>query len=354
MRKIDNLCSALNNGVAFLVSSEVSARYYTNFSSSNGYVFVTKDDAWYLTDFRYIEAAKSRITDMEVMELKKLSETIGGLIKKCGIRTLELEAERVTAAELKNFRKIFGEIEVTASGKLDELINSQRIIKSDDEIEYIKKAQKITEDAYYHILPFIKEGVSERELALELEFFMRRNGASAAAFDLIVVSGENSSKPHGVPGDRKIQSGDFITMDTGAVVNGWHSDMTRTVAFGDVSDEQKKIYNIVLQAQLAACSAVKAGISCAEVDAAARDVIRDAGYGECFGHSTGHGVGLEIHEMPSVSPSNVTVLREGMIITVEPGIYLPGKFGVRIEDMTKVCKNGCRNLTNVPKEFTIL
>lgn len=275
MRKIDALCAELAEGEAFLISSEVSARYYSGFYSSNAYIFAVKSGAWYLTDFRYIEAAKSTVTEMEVAELKSLSETVRKLAEKCGVTAIETEAERITVSELEVFKKAFDGIKVTASGKLDRLINNQRIVKSDDEIEYIEKAQKITEDAYYHILPFIKEGVSERELALELEFFMRKNGASAAAFDLIVVSGENSSKPHGVPGDRKIRNGDFITMDTGAVVNGWHSDMTRTVAFGSVSDEQKKIYDIVLKAQLAACSAVSEGVSCADVDFAARNIIAE-------------------------------------------------------------------------------
>lgn len=354
MKKIDKLCAALSENEAFLLTSRVGTRYYTGFSSSNGYVFVTKNEAWFLTDFRYIEAAKKSITDMHIVEIKKLSDSVNELIRRCGIKSIEIEAERLTVAALENFRNIFKDVEIIAGGRLDEIINDQRIVKSDDEVEYIEKAQKITEDAYYHILPFIKEGVTERELALELEFFMRKSGASAAAFDLIVVSGENSSKPHGVPSDRKIKSGDFITMDTGAVVEGWHSDMTRTVAFGGISDEQRKVYDIVLQAQLAACASVSEGITCEQVDSAARDIITNAGYGEFFGHGTGHGVGLEIHEAPTVSVKKDTVLKDGMIITIEPGIYLPGKFGVRIEDMIKVSKSGCRNLTKAPKELTIL
>ena len=183
---------------------------------------------------------------------------------------------------------------------------------------------------------------------------MLSHGAEALSFETIAISGANTSKPHGVPTEKKIEDGDFVTMDYGAVVNGYHSDMTRTVAVGHVSDEQKKIYDIVLKAQLASLEILRSGLKCSDGDKAARDVITEAGYGEFFRHSTGHGVGIEIHEKPNLSPKSVTTLRTGNIVTVEPGIYIPGKFGVRIEDMALITENGCQNLTNAAKELVIL
>ena len=208
----------------------------------------------------------------------------------------------------------------------------------------------LTEDGFAHILDYIRPGRTERDVALELEFYIRRQGAEAAAFDFIVVSGANTSLPHGVPTEKPIGSGEFVTMDFGAVVEGYHSDMTRTVAVGAVSEEQERVYDIVLQAQLAALSVLKPGLPCLKGDAAARDVIAAAGFGDCFGHGTGHGVGVEIHEQPRLSPSaRGQELQAGNVVTVEPGIYIEGKFGVRIEDMAAITESGCENLTKSPK-----
>ena len=207
---------------------------------------------------------------------------------------------------------------------------------------------------FSHILSYIKEGVSEKELALEIEFFMRKNGAEGVSFDLITISGKNTSLPHGVPSDKKLKKGEFITMDIGCKVNGYCSDMTRTVALGEPSDEMKKVYNIVLQAQLKALKTVKSGITASSVDFAARDLIDKNGFENCFGHATGHGVGLDIHEEPRVSTKSDTVLQSGMIITIEPGIYLQDKFGVRIEDMVMVTDDGCYNFTKSNKELIVL
>ncbi len=236
----------------------------------------------------------------------------------------------------------------------DKLIDGLRMKKTEYEVQAVTKAQRIAEKALDHILGFIKEGVTEREIALELDFFMLKNGAEDISFETIAISGANTSKPHGVPTDKRVQNGDFITMDYGAVINGYHSDMTRTVAVGEVGDEQVKIYNTVLQAQLKALSVLKAGIKCADADAAARDLIKAEGYGDYFRHSTGHGVGLEIHAKPNLSPLSKQVLEVGNIVTVEPGIYIPGKFGVRIEDMATITKNSCVNLTKSTKELVKL
>ena len=228
-----------------------------------------------------------------------------------------------------------------------------RAVKSDDEIKQIKAAQFITDKAFTHILDYIDSSKTERDIALEIEYYMKKQGAEKIAFDLIVVSGANGSMCHGVPGDKKIQHGDFITMDIGAVINGYHSDMTRTVAYGAVSEEQENVYQTVLKAQLAAIDAVKAGIPCNVVDKAARDII-DAKYPDAFGHTTGHAVGLEIHEWPYFAPSCQVITKPGMVLTVEPGIYLEGKFGVRIEDMVLIEESGCENLTHSTKELLIL
>ena len=237
---------------------------------------------------------------------------------------------------------------------MDEAVNELRRAKNQQEKEKILAAQAIAEKAFDHALGLIREGVTEREVALTLDFFMLRNGAEAVSFETIAVSGKNSSMPHGVPSNKKIEKGDFLTLDFGAVVDGYHSDMTRTVAIGEVSSKQAEIYETVLKAQLASLETLRAGVSCKEADAAARDIIVSAGYGEFFGHGTGHGVGIEIHEQPRLSPKSSQTLIAGDVVTVEPGIYLPGEFGVRIEDMAFITENGFENLTKSPKSLIII
>ena len=212
----------------------------------------------------------------------------------------------------------------------------------------------IAEKGFAHMLDFIKVGRTEKEIQLELDYYMLKNGAEALSFDTIALSGSNTSLPHGVPSDKKVESGEFVLMDFGATYDGWHSDMTRTVCVGKPSDKMKSVYETVLNAQLSALDAVKAGMSGKELDKIARDIITDAGYGDNFGHSLGHGVGVEIHESPYASPSREDILPENSIVTVEPGIYLEGKFGVRIEDFVVVTENGCINMTKAPKELICL
>ena len=243
---------------------------------------------------------------------------------------------------------------VTASKKLEKEIDSIRRAKSEEEKECILTAQKIAENAFEHILTFIKPGVTEKQIALELDFYMLSHGAEAVSFETIAVTGAKSSMPHGVPDETVVKNGDFITMDFGAVYKGYHSDMTRTVAVGEVTEEQKTVYETVLKAQKNALSVLKKGLPCSEADKAARDIIDKAGYGDYFGHSTGHGVGVEIHENPTLAPKSTDILEIGDVVTVEPGIYLPGKFGVRIEDMALITEKGYENLTSTPKELIIL
>ena len=343
-----------DQNTAIIISSPENRRYFTGFPSSDGYLVITKNDAVFFTDSRYIEAAQNAAKTYKTELLTKVSKEILGYLQENNISRVLFERERLTVSEFENFKSILKPIKVSSSKKLENKINALRAVKSKEEIKNIKKAQRIAEDAFHHILTFIKPGVTEKEIALELDFYMLSHGAEAISFETIAVAGKKTSMPHGVPDDNVVKNGDFVTLDFGAVVNGYHSDMTRTVAVGDVSPEQKKIYEIVLQAQLKSLETLKCGVSCKDADSAARDIISGAGYGEYFGHGTGHGVGVEIHENPSLSPRSENVLKINNIVTVEPGIYIPGKFGVRIEDMARITRNGCENLTKSPKELIIL
>ena len=337
-----------------MITSEENRRYFTAFPSTAGVLVVSRSGSVFLTDSRYVEAAGKKIKCCPVRETKNLKAELPALMREFKIRRIGIEAQRVTVSDYAKYKDMLGGVEVSADGAVDRAITSLRMIKSADEIALMKSAQEIAERAFTHILDFIKPGVTEREVSLELDYFMLRSGAEALSFETIAVSGVNSSVPHGVPSDKKIENGDFVTMDYGAVCGGYHSDMTRTVAVGNVSAEQKKVYDTVLKAQLAALEAMRPGVCCADADRAARDVIEAAGYGEFFGHGTGHGVGIEIHEEPRVSPTAVDILETGNVVTDEPGIYLPGQFGVRIEDMVLITENGFENLTKAPKELIVL
>ncbi len=354
MEKINNLKNFLkSSNEAILISSQENRRYFTAFPSSDGYLIVTKDDAVFFTDSRYIEAAQKNSL-CKAQLLTRLSVEIKSFFEENKIEKIYTETERLSVALLSQLRKIFSPIKITPSQKLENVINNLRAVKEIEEIKNIKKAQAIAEDAFNHILRFIKPGVTEKQIALELDFYMLSHGAEAISFETIAVTGEKTSMPHGVPDETVVKEGDFITMDFGAVYKGYHSDMTRTIAVGSVSEEQREIYNIVLKAEENALSVLKKGLSCADADNAARSVIEDAGYGEYFGHGTGHGVGVEIHENPNLSPRSTQKLKVGNVVTVEPGIYIPGKFGVRIEDMALITETGYENLTSTPKELIIL
>ncbi len=351
---IDKLSKIIKNDyTAVLVSTPENRRYLTGFPSTDGYLVVTKSDAVFFTDSRYIEAASKAVTGCKASLLTRVSEEITDYLNKNNIKKVLCE-RIITISELELLKKALDGITVTPSKSLENKICALREIKSKDEIKAIKKAQKIAEKAFEHILTFIKPGVTEREIGLELDFYMLSHGAEALSFETIAVTGKKTSMPHGVPDDTVVKLGDFVTMDYGAVVDGYHSDMTRTVAVGTPSAEQVKVYNIVLQAQKAALDKLCCGVSCKEADSAARNIIENAGYGEYFGHGTGHGVGIEIHESPNLSPRSQSILKVNDVVTVEPGIYLPGKFGVRIEDMARIKKNGCENLTNAPKELIVI
>ncbi len=349
--RLYRLAKQLPDGTAALVSAPHHLRYLTGYPSGESWLFVTGDAAYFVTDFRCIEMARETVHGAECVMFTRLGDTLRALAERHGITAVWVEEEHTTRAEYARLAKAIP----LAEGTLDAWLIELRAIKTADEVEKICQAQALAEEAFAHILDFIGEGVTERQIALELEFYIRRRGAQRMAFDTIVVSGVNGSLPHGIPTDKPVCRGELITMDFGAVVDGYHSDMTRTVALGDVGDEQRYLYNTVLQAQEASLKVLRAGVPCAEGDAAARRVIEAAGYGDCFGHGTGHGVGLEIHEHPRLSPhAGETVLRAGHVVTVEPGIYLAGCCGVRIEDMVCITENDCRNLTRAPKELICL
>ena len=341
---------------AALVTNETNVYYFSGIRNSEGKILLFKDEVYLLVDFRYSETARNNCKSCKVFEFRNLREDIKELMTKHGAKALYIENEDVTLSAYNSYVEYFSQfgIEIMNENALSKAITNLRLIKSEEEIEYIAEAQRITEKAYTEVLNFVKPGVTERKVALELEYLMKQYGASHVSFDLITITGKKTSLPHGVPSDGISAEGDFFTMDIGALYNGYHSDMTRTVAVKSCSDYQREIYNIVYKAQTTALEAVKAGVKAFDIDKIARDIITEAGYGKEFGHSTGHGVGLYIHEEPYLSTRGEAILSENMVITVEPGIYLEGKFGVRIEDMVLVKENGYRNFATLPKELIIV
>lgn len=352
--RLYNLRKILKKNTAALISSDINRRYITGFNSSAGTVLLTRDKAFFLIDFRYFEKAKKCVEEFEVILAERLYNQINDLLKENKIGEILIESQSITVSGLKKLKSTLSDFEILDDEILSESLSKMRSIKSKGEFEFIKKAQSITDKAFSHILNFIKVGKTEKEIALELEFFMRKIGSEGVAFDTIAVSGENSSLPHGVPTEKPLKKGDFLTMDFGAAFGGYCSDMTRTVAIGDITDEQKAVYNTVLKAQMAALNFIGPDKSCKDVDKIARDIIYNAGFEGCFGHGLGHSVGLEIHENPACNTRDETKLEPGMIMTVEPGIYLEGKFGVRIEDMVLITEKGVENLTESSKELFIL
>lgn len=341
------------NYCALIISPE-NRRYFTGFESSDGFLLVSSDRSVFITDGRYIEAAEKQISNSEVVLLGKTYPQLAELFKEMHCKHLLVESGRMTVSTYNSLKGVLKNISISTDSTLDTIINSIRSIKNEYEVDCIVKAQRIAEQAFEHILKYIKVGVTEKDIQLELDFFMLRNGGEGLSFETIAVSGKNSSMPHGVPSNKAVENGDFITMDFGTMINGYHSDMTRTVAVGFATDEMKNVYDAVLRAQQNCLENIKAGIPCKDGDMFARSIINDAGYGKYFTHSTGHGVGVEIHEYPNLSPASDSILQVGNIVTVEPGIYIPEKFGVRIEDMALITESGCTNLTKAPKELIIL
>lgn len=349
---LDKLISWLtSDNDAALITSEVSKRYLTDFGSEDGTLLVTKGGAYFIIDARYFEHTQQQVTDplCKVVLQKELYDQIGELLNQHNIRTLYIEDEYMKVAQLSAIKRRFSGITVDTSNRLSDFMCNMRIIKTDEEIACITKAQRIAEAAFTKLLSNMRVGQTEKQIAAYLEFFMLELGSDGKSFDTIAASGVNSACPHAVPTDKPVKEGDFLTLDFGATYKGYHSDMTRTVVFGKPTDEMKNIYNAVWGANTDAIKAVRADISCKLVDNVARSTLDAWGYEEYFTHGLGHGVGLEIHEAPNVSSRSGTTLKEGMIITIEPGVYIPGKYGVRIEDMCVVTEEGCRIITDTPK-----
>ncbi len=354
MKNLEKYLTLLNDEVDGLLLTSRYSRYYgAEYDIAEGVAIVTPKGCRYFTDSRYIEPAQNNIKDFEVIDIatgKGFAACLNDAIAEFGVKTLGYEEDYITAAELFRFEKNLNARLVP----MNEKINGFRGVKEEWELNLMRKAQTITDKAFAEVLPRIKAGMTELELQAELIYCLYKNGATGLAFDPIVVSGPNTSVPHGVAGERVIQPGDFITMDFGASYRGYCSDMTRTVAVGFVTEEMEKVYNTVLQAQLAGLAVTKAGVPGQVIDGAARKVIADAGYGEYFGHGYGHSLGLEVHESPSPSPRNTEPMPAGAYASAEPGIYLPGKFGVRIEDSVIFTEDGYENPCTSPKELIIL
>ena len=354
MKNLDKYLSLLGSEVdGLLLTSRYSRHYGAEFDIAEGVAIVTAKGCRYFTDSRYIESAENNLKGFEVLMVdrdhgyfKLLNEAIADF----GVTVLGYEENYLTVAELMGYEK-------NLNAKLipfNKQINGFRGVKEAWELDLMRKAQAIADKAFAEVLPRIKTGMTELELQAELIYCMYKNGAHGLSFDPIVVSGPNTSLPHGVAGERVIQEGDFITMDFGVLYYGYCSDMTRTVAVGYATEEMKKVYNTVLEAQLAGIAATKAGVPGKDIDAAARKVIEDAGYGPYFGHGYGHSLGLEIHEAPNPNGGNPNPMPENAVASAEPGIYLPGKFGVRIEDVTIFKEGGCENITFSPKNLIIV
>ncbi len=339
-----------------LICSDINRRYFTGMRSSAGTLLCFREAAYLIIDFRYIEKARAVVKGCEVILQDNLYSQIKELLVRHGAKTVACESMELTLSRFDQLKENLGDAaELDGTGTLSKAIYACRTVKTAEEADKIRQAQAIAEEAFRHILGFVRAGISERDVQLELDFKMLRLGAEELSFPTIALTGAATSMPHGVPSaERIIKKGDFVLMDYGAVVDGYHSDMTRTVAVGEPSEEMKRVYDIVLTAQEKALSEVRSGMTGQQLDSIAREHIENAGYGEHFGHSLGHGVGLEIHEYPNASPLSSNILRPGNVVTVEPGIYLPGKFGVRIEDFVLVTENGCENLTHSPKNMIIL
>ncbi|MBT2214428.1 Xaa-Pro peptidase family protein [Virgibacillus dakarensis] len=350
MEKLTRLREELeaNKLDAIMIGSPINRRYVTGFTGTAGVVLVTQNDALFITDFRYIEQATKQATRFKIVEHKQvIVQEIKDQLGQLHVKRLGFEKDHVTYSAYEQYQEAFDAELVPVSGVVEKL----RLIKTDSELTIMKKAAKIVDDAFVHIQNFIKPGVKEMDIANELEFFMRKQGATSSSFDTIVASGYRGALPHGVASEKEIAEGELVTLDYGALYQGYCSDTTRTVAVGKISDELMKIYDIVLTAQLKGVEGVKPGITGKQGDSIVRDYITEQGYGDYFGHSTGHGLGMEVHEQPSLSYRAETILEPGMVVTVEPGIYVPNLGGCRIEDDVVVTETGNERLTFAEKKL---
>ena len=337
-----------------LISSPINRRYYTGFASSAGALLILRKKSLFVVDSRYLEAAKAAVNGCEVLLQQKLYEQLQQLCGQYGAPKIAVEGEYTSLAEYHRMQEAMPDITLLQHTWVSEQAQRQRAVKDAQELGCIRQAQKITDNAFAYILNYIQPGRTEREIALELEFYTRKTGSEQAAFAFIAVSGKNTSLPHGVPGNKPVERGDFVTLDFGCTVEGYRSDMTRTVAVGEISEKQRAVYSTVLCAQKAALEAIAPGKICRDIDKIARDSIDASLFKGCFGHGLGHSLGLDIHESPNFNTRCEAALQPGNVLSVEPGVYLAGEFGVRIEDIIAVTQTGAENLTQSPKELIVL
>lgn len=336
---------------ALLITDMKNIRYLCGFSGSEGALLLAPDQGWFLCDFRYLSQAADEVGEAEIVQFSVKHEAVAALVQKHGFRRLGFDAAHMTVAVRDRFVSVLGECELVPVGsRLDEI----RAIKDSTERAVMHEVAEIASESLYSVLPFLKPGVRESHIALELEIAMRRRGADAVAFDFIVASGVRGALPHGRASHKCIEAGELVTIDFGAVKSGYHSDETVTIAVGEPGPKAREIYEIVKQAHDLALNAVKPGVRCCDVDLVARNYIKECGYGDFFGHGLGHGVGLDVHEQPVLSFRSEQILAEGMVVTIEPGIYLPGYGGVRIEDTVAVTESGVVLLTQVDKTLMVV
>lgn len=355
MDKIARLQKTMPDSMEAAVFRDQANRFYlTGMKSSAGTVLVTRKHSWLIIDFRYLEEAERKVSNCQVIEEKEIYAQIKNLLEEEGVSRISVHREVMSLGEYRRMEELLTGFSIDGSGQLSEVMEKLRCQKDEEEIACHKKAQEITDHTFDHICGFLRPGLSEIDVAREIGVTLTALGSDDKNFNFIVASGPNSSLPHGFATNRLIRKGDLVTMDFGAVRDGYLADMTRTVAVGSVMEEQRRVYEIVREAQRRAFDEIRPGAVCRDVDRAARSYIYGQGYEGCFTHGLGHSVGVEVHEHPRFNEICTDRLKEGIVITVEPGIYLKGRFGVRIEDMIVIRENGFENLTRSTHELIVL
>lgn len=340
--------------IPYLITDLKNIKYLTGFSGSNGYLIVSEKNSIFISDSRYEEYAKSVIPeDCEFfLQEGNAFEAISSTIKKRGIKEIYVEASNITLAFHSELKKALSKVKIVPV--IDDPVADLRAIKDENEISLIKEACAITDRCFAHLLQIIKPGVTEWDISVEIDYFFKRNGCRSCAFDPIVASGSGSSMPHYKPENKKIEPGEILLIDMGCVFQGYNSDLTRTIFIDKIDPALAEIYEIVFQAQSKALNAVKPGLDTGKLDSVARNFITQKGYGENFGHGLGHGVGIDIHESPAIKKNISSKLKKNMVITIEPGIYIPGRGGVRIEDTVLVSQQGFEVLTKSSKDLIVI
>ncbi|MGJ9383277.1 M24 family metallopeptidase [Salipaludibacillus sp. CF4.18] len=354
MKKLDQLRNQFSekNIDGLIIASDTNRRYLTGFTGTAGVAVISENKATFITDFRYVEQAESQINGFNIVQhTTPIHEEVANQVKEMGITRLGFEKDQLTYSEYDTYKKVLGSAEfIPVSGMVEQM----RLIKDSKELSIIQEAVDIADAAFSHIQAYLRAGVKEIDISTELEFFMRKHGAVSSSFDIIVASGQRSALPHGVASSKVIEKGELVTLDFGAYYKGYCSDITRTVAIGEPNEELRKIYQTVLEAQIRGVNGIKPGMTGKEADALTRDYITEQGYGQYFGHSTGHGMGMEVHEGPGLSYKSDKILEPGMVVTVEPGIYVAGIGGTRIEDDIVITESGNDILSKSTKELLIL